>query len=74
MLDVVSRLWLSTVVSAEECSTQVEVAFTDALIADGKAHLLDAQLIDELHAGPASSRTTTTAFRCCSRSATTARR
>jgi transposase InsO family protein len=51
VLDVVSRYWLSTVVSAEESSTQVEVAFTDALIADGKAHLLDAQLLDELHAG-----------------------
>lgn len=46
-----SRLWLSTVVSAEESSTQVEVAFTDALIVDGKAHLLDTQLLDELHAG-----------------------
>jgi putative transposase len=51
VLDVVSRLWLSTVVSAEESSTQVEVAFTDALIADGKAHLLDQQLLEELHAG-----------------------
>jgi transposase InsO family protein len=52
VLDVVSRLWLSTVVSAEESSTQVQLAFTDALIADGKAHLLeDEQLLDELHAG-----------------------
>jgi len=51
VLDVVSRYWLSTVVSAEESSTQVQVAFTDALLADGKAHLLDAQLLDELHAG-----------------------
>jgi putative transposase len=51
VLDVVSRYWLSTCVSAEESSTQVEVAFTDALIADGKAFLLDAQLLDELHAG-----------------------
>ncbi len=52
VLDVVSRYWLSTVVSAEESSTQVEVAFTDALVADGKAHLLeDEQLLGELHAG-----------------------
>jgi putative transposase len=51
VLDVVSRLWLSTCVSAEESSTQVEVAFTDALITDGKGYLLDAQLLDELHAG-----------------------
>ncbi|MGH3379400.1 MAG: transposase [Actinoallomurus sp.] len=51
VLDVVSRYWLSTCVSAEESSTQVEVAFTDTLVADGKADLLDAGLLDELHAG-----------------------
>lgn len=52
VLDVVSRLWLSTVVSAEETSTQVEVAFTRALIADGKDHLLeDDGLLDELRCG-----------------------
>jgi putative transposase len=39
VLDVVSRYWLSTVVSPEESSTQVEVAFTRALCADGKDHL-----------------------------------
>jgi hypothetical protein len=27
-MDVVSRYWLATLVSAEETSTQVEVAFT----------------------------------------------
>jgi transposase InsO family protein len=51
VMDVVSRYWLSTVVSAEESSTQVEVAFTRALIADGKDHLLEAGLLDELHTG-----------------------
>ena len=51
VLDVVSRYWLSTVVSAQESSTQVEVAFTRALIVDGKEHLLDAQLLDELAYG-----------------------
>lgn len=50
-LDVVSRYWLSTVVSAEESSTQVEVAFTRALVADGKEHLLDEVLLDELAHG-----------------------
>jgi len=50
-MDVVSRKWLSTVVSAEESSTQVEVAFTRALIADGKDHLLDSDLLDELRSG-----------------------
>jgi putative transposase len=51
VMDVVSRYWLATVVSAEESSTQVEVAFTRALIADGKDHLLDQQLLDELTSG-----------------------
>jgi putative transposase len=51
VLDVVSRKWLSTVVSAEESSTQVEVAFTRALITDGKDHLLDGDLLDELRSG-----------------------
>jgi putative transposase len=39
ILDVVSRKWLTTLVCAEESSTQVEVAFTDALAAED---LLDA--------------------------------
>src|SRR5262249_47352414 len=51
VLDVVSRYWLATVVSAEESSTQIEVAFTRALVADGKEHLLDAQLLAELASG-----------------------
>jgi transposase InsO family protein len=51
VIDVVSRYWLSTVVSAQESSTQVEVAFTRALVADGKEHLLDQELRDELAAG-----------------------
>jgi putative transposase len=48
---VVSRYWLATVVSAEETSTQIEVAFTRALIADGKEYLLDQALLDELTHG-----------------------
>jgi len=49
---VVSRYWLSTVVSAEETSTQVQVAFTRALCADGKDHLLEDQhLLAELAGG-----------------------
>jgi putative transposase len=52
VLDVVSRYWLSTVVSAEESSTQVEVAFTRALLTDGKDHLLeDPTLLAELAGG-----------------------
>ena len=49
--NVISKYWLSTVVSAEESSTQVEVAFTRALVADGKEHLLDAELLQELATG-----------------------
>ena len=45
---MVSRKWLATVVSAEETSTQVEVAFTRAPVDDGKEYLLDAALLDEL--------------------------
>lgn len=51
VLDVVSRLWLSTVVSAQESSTQVEVAFIAALTCDGKEYLLDAPLLAELSGG-----------------------
>lgn len=51
VIDVISKYWLSTVVSAEESSTQVEVAFTRALLTDGKEHLLDADLLEELATG-----------------------
>jgi putative transposase len=33
--DLVSRKWLTTVVSLEETSTQVKLAFTEALLAEG---------------------------------------
>ncbi|MGH3452247.1 MAG: transposase [Haloechinothrix sp.] len=51
VIDVVSRYWLSTVVSAEETSTQVEIAFTRALVAGAKEHLLDGPLQTELATG-----------------------
>jgi transposase InsO family protein len=51
VLDVVSRYWLATVVSAQESSTQVEHAFTRALSSDGKDHLLEQPLLDELASG-----------------------
>ena len=38
-------------VSAEETSTQVEIAFTRALVDDGKEYLLDQPLLDELAHG-----------------------
>jgi putative transposase len=41
ILDLVTRKWLATIVSAEETSTQIEVVFTEALEAEG---LLDAAL------------------------------
>ncbi|MEV0391465.1 integrase core domain-containing protein [Nonomuraea sp. NPDC050643] len=52
VLDVVSRYWLATVVSPEETSTQVEVAYTRALQMLGKAHLLDDErFLAELRGG-----------------------
>ncbi|MGH3448740.1 MAG: hypothetical protein ACRDQA_19660 [Nocardioidaceae bacterium] len=39
--DLVSRKWIIEVVSAEETSTQVEVAFTDALAAEGLLDLVE---------------------------------
>ncbi len=51
VMDVVSRRWLTTLVSAEETSTQVEVAFTDALRAEGLDSRLDAWLLVQLRAG-----------------------
>jgi putative transposase len=42
VLDMVSRKWLATVCSAEETSTQVEVAFTTALDAEGLLDDIDA--------------------------------
>ncbi|MBW3648442.1 MAG: hypothetical protein KY440_11855 [Actinobacteria bacterium] len=51
VMDVVSRRWLTTLVSAEETSTQVEVTFTDALYGEGLAERIDARLLAQLHAG-----------------------
>jgi putative transposase len=52
VMDVVSRYWLATVVSPEETSTQVEVAYTRALHTLGKAHLLDDEaFLAELRGG-----------------------
>jgi len=51
VMDVVSRRWLATTVSAEETSTQVEVAFTAALAETGLDELLDTRLLAELRGG-----------------------
>jgi putative transposase len=51
VIDVVSRRWLATLVSAEETSTQIEVAFTAALGEAGLDTLLDARLLAALRAG-----------------------
>lgn len=52
VLDVISKLWLSTVFSPEETSLQVENAFIAALEADGKGWLLeDAGFAAELASG-----------------------
>lgn len=39
--DLVSRKWITEVVSAEETSTQVEIGFTDALEAEGLLHAVE---------------------------------
>jgi putative transposase len=49
--DLVSRKWITEVVSAEETSTQVEVAFTDALALEGLLDAVTARL-DDGHADP----------------------
>jgi transposase InsO family protein len=51
VMDVVSRNWLATLVSAEETSTQIEVAFTAALSEAGLDELLDTRLLDALRSG-----------------------
>jgi transposase InsO family protein len=44
--DLVSRKWLTEIVSAEETSTQVELAFTAALEAEGLLELVEARHAD----------------------------
>ena len=51
VMDVVSRYWLTTLVSAEETATQVEAAFTAALAEAGLDGLLDARLLAALRSG-----------------------
>jgi putative transposase len=54
ILDIVSRKWIGTVVSAEETSTQVEVAFTAALQAEELLALADQRATAALRAALAS--------------------
>jgi hypothetical protein len=51
VMDVVSRYWLTTLVSAQETSLQVEVAFINALTAAGLEHLIDLDTLHALRAG-----------------------
>jgi putative transposase len=51
VLDVVSRRWLSTLVSAEETSSQIEAAFTAALDEEQLSERIDARLLARLRAG-----------------------
>src|SRR5665811_1721996 len=48
ILDMVSRKWLTTLVAAEESSTQVEVAFTAALDAEGMSEAAESWASPEL--------------------------
>ncbi len=53
VLDVVSRRWLSTLVSAEETSSQIEAAFLAALDEEQLVDRIDARLLAALRAGTA---------------------
>jgi putative transposase len=50
-MDVVSRRWLSTLVSAEETCVQVEAAFLAALDGEQLTDRIDARLLARLRAG-----------------------
>ncbi len=41
--DLVSRKWIADILSSEETSTQVEIVFTDALVAEGLMALVEAR-------------------------------
>ena len=49
--DLVSRKWITEIVSSEETSTQVELAFTAALELEGLLEFVDARHDDGLAAG-----------------------
>lgn len=51
VIDVVSRKWLATLVSAEETSTQIEACFLAALAETGLDELLDVRLLEQLRTG-----------------------
>jgi putative transposase len=51
VMDVVSRRWLTTLVSAEETSSQVEAAFLAALDEEQLSDRVDARLLASLRAG-----------------------
>jgi putative transposase len=53
VIDVVSRKWLATLVSAEQTSTQVEACFLATLTETGLDELLDARLLENLRTGTA---------------------
>jgi putative transposase len=53
VMDVVSRRWLSTLVSAEETSTQIETAFLAALDEEEMAERIDQLLLARLRSGQA---------------------
>ena len=50
-MDVVTRKWLATLVTAEETATQVEVVFTDALDTEGLWPAVEARQADRARRG-----------------------
>ena len=74
VMDLVTRKWISELVSIEETSTQVQVVFIDALELEGLLELVEARQ-DATAADPFPQvPTLTCSRRCCSPSATTGRR
>ena len=51
ILDVVTRKWLATLVTAEETATQVEVVFTEALDTEGLWPVVEARQADRARRG-----------------------
>ena len=73
-MDLVTRKWITELVSAEETSTQVQVVFLDALEAEGLLELVEARQGAMATTPSPSMPTLTCSRRCSSSSLTTGRR
>ena len=74
VMDLVTRKWITELVSIEETSTQVQVVFIDALESEGLLELVEARQDAPPPDLPFPAAAMTFSRRCCSPSATTDRR